>query len=98
MFRPAYILLHLDGPTCIDVTVISPVLAAMPVNFRAGAAAPQAEESKYRKHFDDCKSAGYNFLGFALDAFGVLAPDASAFLFRLASLLETFHGLPSYLA
>ena len=74
------------------------MLATMPVNFRSGAAVPQAEESKYRKHFDACISAGYHFLGFALNAFGVLAPDASAFLHRLASLLETSQGLPSYLA
>ena len=73
VFRPADILLHLDCPrrTCIDVTVVLPVLATMPVNIRAGAAALQAEESKYRKHFDPYKSAGYRFLGFALDAIEV---------------------------
>ena len=99
-FRPADILLHFDGPrrTCVDITVVSPVLSAMPTQFRPGAAALRAEEAKYCKHLAACNAAGFRFRAFAVDALGVLAPDASALLTRLAHLLESTQGLPSYLA
>ena len=99
-FRPADILLQSGAPrhTCVDITVVSPILANMPVHFRPGAAAGCAEENKYRKHFDACNTAGFFFTAFAVDTFGVLAPDAVAFLYRLARLLETSQGIPSYLA
>ena len=77
-FRPADPLFHLDLPrrTCVDITVVSPILATMPVRFRSGAAVLLAEGTKYRKHLDACNAAGYCFQAFAVDAFGVLAPDA----------------------
>ena len=99
-FRPADLLLHLDAPrrTCVDITVVSPILASMPVRFRPGAAALLAEETKYRKHLDACNAAGYCFQAFAADAFGVLAPDALSLLSRLARILESTLSVPSYLA
>ena len=50
------------------------------------------------KHLAACNAAGFRFRAFAVDALGVLAPDASALLTRLAHLLESTQGLPSYLA
>ena len=69
----------------------------MPVHFRPEAAAGCAEENKDRKHFDVCNVAGFFFTAFAVDIFGVLAPDAAAFFYRIARLLETSQGIPSYL-
>ena len=98
-FRPADILLNWDAPkTCIDVTAVSPIRANMPVNFHPGAAALSAQEQKYLKHSDACEAAGYGFRAFAVDAFGVLAPDSNKFLKRLASLLEVTKNYPEYLA
>ena len=87
VFRPADILLHLGGPrrTCVDTTVVSPVVAVMPVHFRPDAAAFFAEEAKYNKHFAACEAAGDYFKAFAVDVFGVLAPDASALVNRFAA-------------
>ena len=50
------------------------------------------------KHLTACNAAGYRFRAFAVDALGILAPNTSALLTRLAHLLEFTQGLPSYFA
>ena len=70
----------------------------MPVNFIPGALAQWAEDDKYKKHLSACNAAGYDFTAFAVDTFGVLAPDAKHFLLRLAARLERCKNYPSYLA
>ena len=49
VFRPADILLHLGGPrrTCVDTTVVSPVVAVMPVHFRPGASSSKHKTNKF---------------------------------------------------
>ena len=75
------------GPfTIVDVTIVSPILAHMPVNFYLGKAAQIAENSKYSKHWLACHDAGYGFLGFAADCFGCLAPETAKMLTRIAHM------------
>ena len=99
-FRPADVLLRWDGlrATCVDTTVVSPIRGPMPVQFQPGHTATWAEGNKYKKHLTACNAAGYDFTAFAVDTFGVLAPDARKLLFRLARALERSKGYPPYLA
>jgi len=99
-YRPADLLIRWDGfrATCVDTTVWSPLRSTMPVNFIPGALAQWAEDDKYKKHLSACNAAGYDFTAFAVDTFGVLAPDAKHFLLRLAARLERCKNYPSYLA
>jgi hypothetical protein len=90
-FRPADVLMTLNEfmcQTCVDVTVVSPIKANMPVNFVAGKDAKSAENEKFRKHEDACREAGYLFKPFAVDVFGGLAPEALKLLRLIASVLE----------
>jgi hypothetical protein len=90
-FRPADVLMTLNDAirkTCVDVTVVSPIKAHMPVNFVAGKDAKSAENEKFRKHEDACREAGYEFIPFAVDAFGGLAPESLKLLRLIASNLE----------
>jgi hypothetical protein len=90
-FRPADVLMTLNDSirkTCVDVTVVSPIKAHMPVNFVAGKDAKSAENEKFRKHEDACREAGYEFIPFAVDTFGGLAPEALKLLKLIASNLE----------
>jgi hypothetical protein len=90
-FRPADVLMTLNDAirkTCVDVTVVSPIKAHMPVNFVVGKDAKTAEHEKFRKHEDACREAGYEFIPFAVDIFGGLAPEALKLLRLIASNLE----------
>ena len=98
-YRPADILLNWDRPrTCVYTTVVSPILASMPVTFVLGAAALAAQEAKYEKHQDVCAASGHPFIAFAADTFGGLAPDSRSMLKRIASLIQITKMYPEYLA
>ena len=86
-FRPADVLLdwdHLPRRTCVDVTIVSPILAHVSSTFYPGKAARIAEDSKYSKHSLACQDTGFGYLGFAADCFCCLAPDTTKTLTRLA--------------
>jgi hypothetical protein len=89
-FRPADLLIDHDGlrRKCVDVTVVSPIKANMPVTFIAGKDALRAQQDKISKHADACFNGGFYFAAFAVDVFGVLAPGALSLLKHVASLLE----------
>lgn len=55
-----------------------------------------AEDAKYSKHLSACNATGYNFVDFGADCFGVLAPEVSKVLNRIAHILESFKSLTSY--
>jgi hypothetical protein len=100
-YRPADVLLTLNDvnrKTCVDVTVVSPIKAHMPVNFVVGKDAKCAEHDKYLKHEDACREAGYEFIAFAVDVFGGLAPEAIKLLRVIASNLEVTKNYPRSLA
>ena len=42
-------------PTCVDITVISPIQSKLPVTFTPGQAAASAEASKIGKHLSPCE-------------------------------------------
>jgi hypothetical protein len=84
--------------TCVDVTVVSPIKAQMPVNFVVGKDAKSAEHDKYLKHEDACREAGYEFIAFAVDVFGGLAPEAIKLLRLIACNLEVTKNYPRSLA
>ena len=61
-FCPADVLLdwdHLPRRTCVDVTIVSPILAHMPATFHPSKAAPIAEDSKYSKYWLACIMASW---------------------------------------
>jgi hypothetical protein len=99
-FRPADILMDWDGKRkcCVDVTIVSPINAHMPATFTPGKEARQAEEAKYDKHLLPSNCHGYNFVPFAADIFGILAPDARTMLTRIASMHEVSRGLSRHVA
>jgi hypothetical protein len=100
-FRPADVEISWDHSyrrTCVDITVVSPILAYMPRQFKPGIAARNAANKKLSKHLLPCETAGLDFLPLALDCFGVLAPTSKHTLRRLALALESSKGFPSYLA
>jgi hypothetical protein len=101
LFRPADILLPLPWdtkPTCVDITVISPIQSKLPVTFTPGQAAASAEASKIGKHLSPCELAGMLFLPFAVDIFGIFAPEAKLAIQKLQRLLTSTKGYPPYLA
>ena len=70
----------------------------MPVTFFPGKAAQLAEDEKFAKHSLACEAAGFFFLPFAVDCFGVLTSSARSTLKRIAAALEISRGYPTYLA
>jgi hypothetical protein len=73
-YRPADILMHWNEfirKTCVDVTVVSPIKSTMAENFIVGKDAKKAEDDKHAKHDDACNVAGFDFMPFAVDVFGV---------------------------
>jgi hypothetical protein len=98
-FKPADILLNWNHrPTCVDITVVSPINSNMPVTFIPGKSAQTAEDHKIFKHSTACESAGLKFLPFAVDCLGVLAPMSRYILKQLAFHLSIARGYPLYLA
>jgi len=101
-FRPADLLFPPpwnNKPTCIDVTVISPIHAAVPpANFVIGKAANIAESNKIAKHLSPCELAGFNFIPFGVDCFGNFGKEAISIINQLRSSLIQAKGLPQYLA
>ena len=103
LFRPADILINgVNGGrrVCVDCTVVSPIRSSSspPLNFKVGLAAYMAQEDKYDKHLVATNAANLGFLAFAVDCFGVLAPDALSLLSRISSCLQITKGYPAYLA
>jgi hypothetical protein len=101
-FRPADLLFPSpwwdSKPTCVDVTVVSPISARTPVHFTPGKAAAHAEGLKISKHLTPCELAGFLFLPFAVDCFGVFAPEAHLLLKKLQTFLISSKNYPPYLA
>jgi hypothetical protein len=98
-FRPADILLPVpwdSKPTCVDITVVSPIQSTIPVHFTPGKAALSAEAAKIAKHLVPCELAGMLFLPFAVDIFGLFAPEARATIVKLHHLLSSAKGYPPY--
>ena len=66
-------------PTCIDVTIISPIQATdPPANFIVGKAANSAEANKIAKHLSPCELAGLSFSPFGADCFGNFGREVSS--------------------
>jgi hypothetical protein len=100
-YRPADILLEWDfsiRKTCVDVTIVSPIKSNMPEKFIAGKDANLAEDRKYFKHESACREAGYDFIAFAADVFGVLAPEANRLLKRITTLLQAIKNYSKHVA
>jgi hypothetical protein len=99
-FRPADVLMDWDGARkcCVDVTIVSPIHSHMPTKFFPGKAALLAEEDKKDKHSGPANAGGYNFLPFAADVFGNLAPEARKMLSRIASMVEVTRRLSRHVA
>ena len=68
---------------CVDVTVVSPLVTNNQAEIVVGHSAQQAERRKHEKHAAACEAAGFGFLAFAVDVFGVLAPEAKELLKRV---------------
>jgi hypothetical protein len=86
-------------PTCIDVTIISPIQAAVPpAKFIVGKAANIAESNKIAKHLSPCELAGLNFIPFGADCFGNFGREATSIINKLRSSLIQAKGFPHYLA
>jgi hypothetical protein len=101
-FRPADLLFPppwAPKPTCIDVTIISPLQAAIPpADFRIGKAANTAESNKIAKHLSPCELAGMNFTPFGADCFGNFGQEAISIINKLRSFLIQAKAFPHYLA
>jgi hypothetical protein len=101
VYRPADLLMVYDEvcrKTCVDVTIVSPIKNSMLGNFTIGKDAKRAEADKYAKHAAACRASGYDFVAFAVDAFGVFAPESKKLLKTIASILEGSKGYPKRLA
>jgi hypothetical protein len=101
IYRPADLLMVYDEvsrKTCVDVTIVSPIKNSMLGNFVVGKDAKRAEADKYAKHAAACRASGYEFVAFAVDAFGVFAPESKKLLKTIASILEGSKGYPKRLA
>ena len=85
--RPADILMAGDDfdHDCVDVTVVSPLVTNNQRAVKVGKTAREAEDMKVRKHRVACEQAGFGFKPFAVDVFGVLAPDSAKLLDRVQS-------------
>ena len=101
-FRPADILFPPPWdtkPTCIDVTVISPIQASVPpIKFIVGKDANTAESHKIAKHLTPCELAGLNFTPFGADCFGNFGREAISIIKKLRLSLIQARGYPHYLA
>jgi hypothetical protein len=83
---------------CVDVTVVSPLVTNNQPEIVVGKKAEEAEKKKYQKHQVACENAGYGFKAFAVDVFGVLAPDSLKLLRRVISRLIRESDYPEYMA
>jgi hypothetical protein len=82
-----------------DVSIVSPISPnAISPQKSVGKAAEEAEKGKIAKHRDGCRAAGYGFIPFVADIFGVLAPAANRTLRRIASRLCSELGYPTHKA
>lgn len=94
--RPADLLVDGDnnGRMCLDITVVSPFLAAASRPFQVGKAAIDAEKRKYIKNLEPCESASYDFMACAADVLGVIPVTSYSFIKRLAKAYSARSGKP----
>ena len=98
--RPADLLVAGDdfNRDCVDVTVVSPIVSRVQPEIVVGKKAEDAGVLKIRKHQQACEAAGFGFKAFAVDVFGVLTRDSTAFLERVSRRVARESEYPSYLA
>lgn len=74
---------------CVDLTGVSPLVGLRSGGFTAGEAALKAALCKVTKHEKACIDNQHEFIPFAFDTFGFLAPDAVVFLNRVQRVMHS---------
>jgi hypothetical protein len=100
LLRPADLLISGDDydRDCVDVTVVSPLVSGNQPEVVVGKMAAEAERRKGIKHLAACEQAGLGFKAFAMDVFGVMAPDALVLMNRIIHRLIRECDYPKYMA
>jgi len=98
-FRPADLKIMGDSNdwTCIDITVVSPFADSRKEKREGripGAAAFTAANLKDKKHADNCKANGLEFIPFAVDVCGMMDRRAYNLIKRFASKIASIEARP----